>query len=78
MVTLKDYESTVENAWCPGCGNFAILAAVKKALVGLNLEPQQICFASGIGQGPKLPHYTKGNVFNFILGKTTLGDSTIS
>jgi 2-oxoglutarate/2-oxoacid ferredoxin oxidoreductase subunit beta len=70
MVTLKDYESTVENAWCPGCGNFSILAAVKKALVGLNLEPQQICFVSGIGQGPKLPHYTKGNVFNGLHGRT--------
>jgi 2-oxoglutarate/2-oxoacid ferredoxin oxidoreductase subunit beta len=70
MVTLKDYESNVENAWCPGCGNFAILAAVKKALVGLNLEPQQICFVSGIGQGPKLPHYTRGNVFNGLHGRT--------
>jgi 2-oxoglutarate/2-oxoacid ferredoxin oxidoreductase subunit beta len=70
MVTLKDYESTVENAWCPGCGDFAILAAVKKALVGLNLEPWQICFVSGIGQGPKLPHYTKGNVFNGLHGRT--------
>jgi 2-oxoglutarate ferredoxin oxidoreductase subunit beta len=70
MVTLKDYESTVPNAWCPGCGDFGVLAAVKKALVGLNLEPQQICFVSGIGQGPKLPHYTKGNVFNGLHGRT--------
>jgi len=70
MITLKDYESTVENAWCPGCGDFGILAAVKKALVELNLEPQQICFVSGIGQAPKLPHYTKGNVFNGLHGRT--------
>jgi 2-oxoglutarate/2-oxoacid ferredoxin oxidoreductase subunit beta len=70
MVTLKDYESTLENAWCPGCGNFAVLAVVKKALVELSLEPQQICFVSGIGQGPKLPHYTKGNVFNGLHGRT--------
>jgi len=70
MITLKDYESSIENAWCPGCGDFGILTAVKKALVDLNLQPQQICFVSGIGQAPKLPHYTKGNVFNGLHGRT--------
>ncbi len=70
MVTLQDYESKVEIAWCPGCGNFSILKAVKKALVDLNLKPQQVLFVSGIGQAPKLPHYTKGNVFNGLHGRT--------
>ncbi len=70
MVTVQDYESKVPNAWCPGCGNFGILRAVKKALVELNLEPQQVLFVSGIGQAPKLPHYTKGNVFNGLHGRT--------
>jgi 2-oxoglutarate ferredoxin oxidoreductase subunit beta len=69
-VTVNDYQSAVPNAWCPGCGNFSILAAVKKALVELNLPPQKICFVSGIGQAPKLPHYTKGNVFNGLHGRT--------
>jgi 2-oxoglutarate ferredoxin oxidoreductase subunit beta len=70
MVTLKDYESKVPIAWCPGCGNFGILQAVKKALVALKLEPQNVLFVSGIGQGPKLPHYTRGNVFNGLHGRT--------
>ena len=70
MVTLKDYTSDVPIAWCPGCGNFGILQAVKKALVDLNLEPQSVLFVSGIGQAPKLPHYTKGNVFNGLHGRT--------
>jgi 2-oxoglutarate ferredoxin oxidoreductase subunit beta len=70
MVTLLDYKSEVPNAWCPGCGNFGILQAVKKALVDLNLEPRQVLFVSGIGQAPKLPHYTKGNVFNGLHGRT--------
>jgi 2-oxoglutarate ferredoxin oxidoreductase subunit beta len=70
MVTLQDYDSNVEIAWCPGCGNFSILQAVKKALVALKLEPQQVLFVSGIGQGPKLPHYTRGNVFNGLHGRT--------
>jgi len=70
MVTIQDYASTVPNAWCPGCGNFGILRAVKKALVDLDLEPRQVLFVSGIGQAPKLPHYTRGNVFNGLHGRT--------
>lgn len=70
MVTVKDYTSDVPNAWCPGCGNFGILQAVKKALVDLNLEPQDVLFVSGIGQAPKLPHYTRGNVFNGLHGRS--------
>ena len=70
MVTLKDYASDVPNAWCPGCGNFGILNAVKRALVALGLAPQDVLFVSGIGQGPKLPHYTQGNVFNGLHGRS--------
>ena len=70
MATLQDYASSVPNAWCPGCGNFAILQAVKNALVGLKLEPRQVLFVSGIGQAPKLPHYTMGNVFNGLHGRS--------
>jgi 2-oxoglutarate ferredoxin oxidoreductase subunit beta len=70
VVTPKDYESDVEIAWCPGCGNFGILQAVKKALVEMQLEPHRLLFVSGIGQGPKLPHYTRGNVFNGLHGRT--------
>jgi 2-oxoglutarate ferredoxin oxidoreductase subunit beta len=70
MVTLNDYASNVPVAWCPGCGNFGILQAVKKALVSLDIKPQKVLFISGIGQGPKLPHYTRGNIFNGLHGRT--------
>ncbi|MFC2035354.1 thiamine pyrophosphate-dependent enzyme [Chloroflexota bacterium] len=70
MVTVKDYTGSIPPAWCPGCGNFAILQAVRNALVGLGLEPQQVLFISGIGQAPKLPHFTRGNVFNGLHGRT--------
>ena len=70
MVTIENYNSTVPNAWCPGCGNFGILQAVKKALIELEIEPHRLLFVSGIGQGPKLPHYTRGNVFNGLHGRT--------
>ena len=68
MVTIADYAG-LKPAWCPGCGNFAILTAVKKALVELNLEPHQVLIVSGIGQAGKLPHYTRGNVFNSLHGR---------
>ena len=70
MVTVKDYAEAAPIAWCQGCGNFAILQAVRNALVGLELEPHQVLFVSGIGQAPKLPHYTQGNVFNGLHGRT--------
>jgi len=70
MVTVKDYAESIPIAWCPGCGNFAILQALRKALVELGLEPHQVLFVSGIGQAPKLPHYTRGNVFDGLHGRT--------
>jgi 2-oxoglutarate ferredoxin oxidoreductase subunit beta len=67
-ITLEDYNG-LPPAWCPGCGNFGILTALKKALVELNLDPHDILLVSGIGQAGKLPHYTKGNVFNSLHGR---------
>jgi 2-oxoglutarate ferredoxin oxidoreductase subunit beta len=70
VVTVKDYAESIPVAWCPGCGNFPILRALRKALVDLGIEPHQVLFVSGIGQAPKLPHYTHGNVFNGLHGRT--------
>jgi 2-oxoglutarate ferredoxin oxidoreductase subunit beta len=70
VVTIKEYAPAIHSAWCPGCGNFAILRALVKALIGLGIEPHQLLFVSGIGQAPKLPHYTQGNVFNGLHGRT--------
>lgn len=68
MVTLSDY-GTYETAWCPGCGNVALLECMKKALVAANLAPREICLVSGIGQAAKAPHYLKANVFNGLHGR---------
>ena len=69
MVTLKDY-GEYETAWCPGCGNFALLRAVKLALVKRGLEPHQVLFVAGIGQAAKTPHYLNANVFNGLHGRS--------
>lgn len=68
-VVPADFDSPVEIAWCPGCGNFAILAAVRQALVNLNLPPDRVLMCSGIGQAPKLPHYLTVNTFNGLHGR---------
>jgi 2-oxoglutarate ferredoxin oxidoreductase subunit beta len=68
MVTVNDYKG-IEITWCPGCGNFGILSAVKTALVELGLEPHQVLMVSGIGQSGKLPHYMKCNTFNSLHGR---------
>jgi 2-oxoglutarate ferredoxin oxidoreductase subunit beta len=69
MVTLKDY-GDFETAWCPGCGNFSILNAVKQALVACRLRPQDVIFVSGIGQAAKAPHYLNVNLFDGLHGRS--------
>ncbi len=68
MVSIKDY-GEFETAWCPGCGNFNILEALKTALVQAGLEPHQVLVVSGIGQAAKTPHYLNANVFNGLHGR---------
>ena len=69
MVTLADYAGP-KTTWCPGCGDFGVLSAVKTALVKLELAPWQVCLVSGIGQAGKLPHYMQCNCFNGLHGRT--------
>lgn len=57
-------------AWCPGCGNFAILNVLKRTFEEMALEPHEITIVSGIGQGAKLPHYTRCHTFNGLHGRT--------
>jgi 2-oxoglutarate ferredoxin oxidoreductase subunit beta len=69
MVTISDY-GEYETAWCPGCGNFSILKAVKQALVARQDKPHEVLFVSGIGQAAKTPHYLNANVFNGLHGRS--------
>ncbi|WP_027186257.1 thiamine pyrophosphate-dependent enzyme [Desulfovibrio inopinatus] len=69
MVSVDEY-GEFETAWCPGCGNFQILKALKQALAGLGLKPHQVLVCSGIGQAAKTPHYLKCNAFNGLHGRS--------
>ncbi len=70
VVKVKDYASEVRPTWCPGCGDFGILAAVKQGLVQAGLAPHQVLIVSGIGCGSKLPDYTTANGFMTLHGRT--------
>src|SRR5712691_10253552 len=56
-VTLKDMKGKVDPDWCPGCGDFGVLAALQKALVALQIQPHNVVTISGIGCSSNLPGY---------------------
>lgn len=69
MLDVKMYDTHEECAWCPGCGDFGILAALKEALAELEIKPHEVVMSSGIGQAAKTPHYINLNGFNGLHGR---------
>jgi 2-oxoglutarate/2-oxoacid ferredoxin oxidoreductase subunit beta len=69
MIDTKHYNNDFENKWCPGCGNFGILNAIKQSLSGMNMPPEKILMVSGIGQAAKTPHFLKCNFFHGLHGR---------
>ncbi|WP_431473063.1 2-oxoacid:ferredoxin oxidoreductase subunit beta [Ornithinimicrobium sp. W1665] len=55
--TKKDFTSDQEVRWCPGCGDYAVLAAVQGFLPDLGLRRENIVFVSGIGCSSRFPYY---------------------
>ena len=60
----------IDIAWCPGCGNFAILNIMKKALNELEIPQEKLVMVSGIGQAAKTPQYMKSSFFNGLHGRS--------
>ena len=60
---------TLETAWCPGCGNFGIIGALKSALESLDLDPHDVLHVGGIGQAAKAPQYFSVNSFCGLHGR---------
>ena len=67
--TAKDFDNDFPITWCPGCGNFAILASLKKALAEQGYSPHDVILVSGIGQAGKTPHYMRCNFLNGLHGR---------
>ena len=69
MVDVRDYASPIRPTWCPGCGDYGIWNALKRALVGAGLAPHQVLVVSGIGCGSKTPDYTHVNGLHTLHGR---------
>jgi 2-oxoglutarate ferredoxin oxidoreductase subunit beta len=71
LPTLKpaDFASDQEVRWCPGCGDYSILAQMKKALSTLNFPREKMVFISGIGCSSRFPYYMNTYGFHTIHGR---------
>jgi 2-oxoglutarate ferredoxin oxidoreductase subunit beta len=68
-LTKKDFQSDQEVRWCPGCGDYAILAAVQAILPELGLPREKFVIVSGIGCSSRFPYYMNTYGFHGIHGR---------
>ena len=68
-LTRKDFESDQEVRWCPGCGDYAILAQVQRALPNLGVPRENFVFVSGIGCSSRFPYYVNTYGFHTLHGR---------
>ena len=59
QLTAKDFKSDQEVRWCPGCGDYAILAGVQSFLPELGIPRENLVFVSGIGCAARFPYYVE-------------------
>jgi 2-oxoglutarate ferredoxin oxidoreductase subunit beta len=67
--TAKDFQSDQDVRWCPGCGDYSILAQVQRVLPELNIPRHNIAFISGIGCSSRFPYYMDTYGFHGIHGR---------
>jgi 2-oxoglutarate ferredoxin oxidoreductase subunit beta len=65
----KDFESDQDVRWCPGCGDYAILAGVQRAMPSFGIPKEDIVFISGIGCSSRFPYYMNTYGFHSIHGR---------
>ena len=68
-LTKKDFSSDQEIRWCPGCGDYSILAAVQSVLPELGIAKEKFVFVSGIGCSSRFPYYMSTFGFHTIHGR---------
>jgi 2-oxoglutarate ferredoxin oxidoreductase subunit beta len=69
LLTKKDFTSDQEVRWCPGCGDYAILAAMQRTLPEIGATPESTVFVSGIGCSSRFPYYMSTYGFHTIHGR---------
>jgi len=68
-LTRKDFMSDQEVRWCPGCGDYSILAQMQKVLPELDIPREKLVFVSGIGCASRFPYYMNTYGFHSIHGR---------
>ncbi len=68
-LTAKDFASDQDVRWCPGCGDYSILAQMKKALAAVGYPKEKTVFVSGIGCSSRFPYYLDTYGFHSIHGR---------
>jgi 2-oxoglutarate ferredoxin oxidoreductase subunit beta len=68
-LTKKDLETDQDVRWCPGCGDYAILATVQRTLANLGIKREETVFISGIGCSSRFPYYMNTYGFHTIHGR---------
>ncbi|MGH7661101.1 MAG: 2-oxoacid:ferredoxin oxidoreductase subunit beta [Vulcanimicrobiaceae bacterium] len=69
VLTPKDFATATPSWWCPGCGDFGVLAAMKSALAELGKNPKDVAFVSGIGCSGKITGYVHSYAFHGVHGR---------
>jgi 2-oxoglutarate ferredoxin oxidoreductase subunit beta len=69
MATMADFRTSEKSWWCPGCGDFGVLAALQKALVELGIEPENVALVSGIGCSGKIGNYINSYNLHVVHGR---------
>ena len=67
--SANDFKSELKPVWCPGCGDFAVLNSVYRALAELGCAPHDTVIVSGIGCSSRLPGYVESYGFNSLHGR---------
>ena len=67
--TRSDFQTDQEVRWCPGCGDYTILASVQNFLAGLGVEREKMVFVSGIGCSSRFPYYVNTYGMHSIHGR---------
>ncbi len=69
-ITVMDFNAKERPQWCPGCGNFGIMTALRSALAELGIPPHMSVISSGIGCSSKMPHYVRTYGFEGLHGRS--------
>ncbi|WP_053960206.1 2-oxoacid:ferredoxin oxidoreductase subunit beta [Sulfobacillus thermosulfidooxidans] len=70
MATLHDFKTQEKSWWCPGCGDFGVLAALEKALVEVGADPSTTAIIAGIGCSGKIGNYINSYNLHVTHGRT--------